>query len=64
MSDTLRILITGATGFLGSNVLKVLMQRPDIKLIAACRSRAKLAPEFKGGQTDKARGQPVGGAGQ
>lgn len=48
MPSTPRILVTGATGFLGSNVLKVLMQRPNIRLIAACRSRAKLPPEFKG----------------
>jgi len=48
MPSTPRILVTGATGFLGSNVLKALMQRHDISLVAACRSRTKLLPEFKG----------------
>lgn len=48
MPQTQRVLITGATGFLGSNVLKALIARPNIEVIAACRSRAKLPPAFKG----------------
>ncbi len=43
-----RILVTGASGFLGSNVLKALLAQPDVEIIAACRTRAKLPPEFKG----------------
>ena len=48
MPQTQRVLITGATGFLGGNVLKALMAQPNIDVIAACRSRAKLPPTFKG----------------
>ena len=44
----IRVLITGATGFLGSNVLKTLMAQPDVEPIAACRRREKLARNFKG----------------
>lgn len=43
-----RVLVTGATGFLGSNVLKALMARPEVEPIAACRSPGKLSAEFKG----------------
>lgn len=43
-----RILVTGATGFLGANVLKALLAQPGVEAVAACRSRAKLPPEFKG----------------
>lgn len=43
-----RVLVTGATGFLGSNVLKALMKRADIEPIAACRNRAKLPRQFNG----------------
>lgn len=43
-----RILVTGATGFLGSNVLKALIDRPDVKLIAACRKKAGLPSGFDG----------------
>jgi len=42
------VLVTGATGFLGSHVLEALMSNKDIKLIAACRSPAKLLPDFEG----------------
>jgi nucleoside-diphosphate-sugar epimerase len=48
MPTTPRILVTGATGFLGGNVLQVLMLQPGVEVIAACRSRAKLPTEFKG----------------
>ena len=33
----IRVLVTGTTGFLGSNVLKALMARPELEAIAACR---------------------------
>ncbi len=42
------ILVTGANGFVGTHTLKTLMKLDGIKLIAACRDRSKLIPEFKG----------------
>ena len=48
MPQAQRVLVTGASGFLGSNVLKSLMAQPELSIIAACRSRAKLLPAFKG----------------
>ncbi len=42
------VLVTGATGFLGSHVLESLMPYEDITLIAACRNSTKLLPDFKG----------------
>ena len=42
------ILVTGATGFLGSNIIKALRQRDDVRLIAACRSQSRLPVEFEG----------------
>lgn len=44
----IRVLVTGATGFLGSNILRALMARPDVEPIAACRTPAKLLPQFTG----------------
>ena len=44
----LRVLVTGATGFLGSNILKALMTHAEIEPIAACRRREKLARKFSG----------------
>lgn len=38
----IRVLVTGATGFLGSNIIKALKRNPDIECIAACRDRSKL----------------------
>lgn len=43
-----RVLVTGATGFLGSTILKALMQRPDVEPVAACRTPERLVPEFSG----------------
>jgi len=45
-----KILITGATGFVGSHVLEGLMaiEHADIDIIAACRDPAKLIPAYKG----------------
>jgi nucleoside-diphosphate-sugar epimerase len=43
-----RVLVTGATGFLGGNVLKALSAVPGVQLIAACRNRYKLPAGFKG----------------
>ena len=43
-----RILVTGASGFLGGNILKGLMQIEDVIVIAACRDKAKLPATFMG----------------
>jgi nucleoside-diphosphate-sugar epimerase len=42
------ILVTGANGFVGTHTLGNLMKLDGITLIAACRDRSKLIPEFKG----------------
>jgi len=44
----IRVLVTGATGFLGSNILKAFEARPDVEPIAACRQCEKLSRNFKG----------------
>src|SRR3990170_696925 len=44
----IRVLVTGATGFLGSNILKALIMQPEVEPIAACRRREKLPRNFKG----------------
>ena len=43
-----RVLVTGATGFLGRNILKSLLARPEVTPIAACRTPAKLLAGFNG----------------
>lgn len=43
-----RVLVTGATGFLGRNVLQALVARSDVEVIVACRNPKKLAPGFGG----------------
>lgn len=42
------VLVTGATGFLGSHVLDALSSRAEIHPIAACRNRSRLAAGFAG----------------
>lgn len=42
------ILITGATGFVGSHAIDALMRQPDVLLVAACRDPARLPAGFKG----------------
>ncbi len=42
------ILVTGATGFLGKNILKAFKNNSDITLIAACRDQSKLPKDFQG----------------
>ena len=44
----IRVLVTGATGFLGSNILKALMTHAEIEPIAGCRRREKLTRKFSG----------------
>ena len=43
-----RVLVTGSTGFLGRNVLQALMLRPEVEVVASCRSPSRLPGEFKG----------------
>jgi len=42
------VLVTGATGFLGSNVLTALAALPDVAVVAACRRPARLPAGFDG----------------
>ncbi len=42
------VLVTGATGFVGSHALEALAQRPNVNVIAACRDRHRLIPGFQG----------------
>lgn len=44
----IRVLVTGVTGFLGSNILNALMKHPEMELIAACRRPEKLVGGFSG----------------
>jgi len=43
-----KVLITGATGFVGSHILEHMMHHPEIHVVAACRNKNKLIPEFNG----------------
>jgi len=42
------VLVTGANGFVGSHILEAMIRHEGITLIAACRDRRKLIPEFSG----------------
>ncbi len=42
------ILVTGANGFIGIHALNWLSKQSDIRLIAACRDKAKLPTDFAG----------------
>lgn len=43
-----RVLVTGATGFLGGNIIKTMRRNPHIDCIAACRDRSRLPAGFNG----------------
>jgi len=43
-----RVLVTGATGFLGANIIQSMVSNPRIACIAACRNRSKLPPQYAG----------------
>ena len=43
-----KVLVTGATGFLGANILRALMAREDVEPIAACRDASRLPATFRG----------------
>jgi nucleoside-diphosphate-sugar epimerase len=43
-----RVLVTGATGFLGSNIIKAMTGNPEIECIAACRDPSRLVNGFSG----------------
>lgn len=43
-----KVLVTGASGFVGSHVLDALKQREDVHLIAACRDKDKLPAGYEG----------------
>lgn len=45
--EKIRVLVTGATGFLGGNLLSAL-QAVDVAPVAACRRRSGLPPGFNG----------------
>lgn len=42
------VLITGATGFVGSHALEALAEVSELDVIAVCRDRSKLLPGFNG----------------
>lgn len=44
----IRVLVTGATGFLGGNIINAMVGNPHIDCIAACRNPARLSPQFTG----------------
>jgi nucleoside-diphosphate-sugar epimerase len=43
----MRVLVTGATGFVGSHVLRSLQEK-ELELVAACRDSSRLDPGFSG----------------
>ncbi len=47
-NNNLRILVTGATGFLGKNILLALMNEKNVEVIAACRNPKALLDFFSG----------------
>lgn len=48
IKEKTRVLVTGATGFLGGHVLKALMAHPGVQPIAACRGHENRLHHFSG----------------
>jgi len=46
--NKIRVLVTGATGFLGSNLLAALKREPTVVAVTACRRRDQLPRNFAG----------------
>lgn len=46
--NKIRVLVTGASGFLGSNILKAMAANPNIECVAACRDSKRLGSGFSG----------------
>lgn len=46
--NKIRVLVTGATGFLGGNIIKAMANKPQLECIAACRNRTKLPAAYVG----------------
>jgi nucleoside-diphosphate-sugar epimerase len=44
----IRVLVTGASGFLGGNIIKAMAGNAQVECVAACRNRAKLPAHFSG----------------
>ena len=47
-TSKIKVLVTGANGFLGRNLLNALSKLEQVELIAACRDKNKLSPSFQG----------------
>lgn len=44
----MRVLVTGATGFVGSHCIEALAEQPNLEVIAACRDPSRLPSLFRG----------------
>ena len=57
MSEPLRIALVGATGLIGTEVIKLTLGREDVRLVAVARREFALPPELK----DMVRGMSESG---